>query len=397
MLRFQPDNLLEGVLRPFLMADPNGYVYLELMAPDWRPALLVILVAIGVLTGRAKRLVTTEQTRLLVAFLIVFYVWTFCIGNGRYFQGWLLVLGPMLVLASRWLPGTRGFRWVVLGLIFVGQAATLNTAYMPASWALARWSSGAGIDVENRAISTTPAAFITISSISYSILAAHFHPASRWANVAGQRDISPSSREYAPLVNLLSGDLPKYVLTPGRAPLSGDEAQPHPALLKLFNDSLARYGLSVTQRPCEFLRSPLTAGYPRASDSVTTTHIPDVTGFWACSLNYSNALRESQLAQITRADEFDAVFEAIEKRCPRFAPHGEGVTNMDDGIRFRHYVSSDSRIMIDGTGRVFFKYFRSLNPTFLGKSEDVKAGHFDFNCDRPAGRYRPPWTADERD
>jgi hypothetical protein len=114
-------------------------------------------------------------------------------------------------------------------------------------------------------------------------------------------------------------------------------------------------------------------------------------------LQYSRALRETQRARFAAPDEFDAAFEAIEDRCPRFAPRGEGVTSLADGIRSRHYVSSDSRIMIDSAGNVFFRYLRSLNPTLVGNAVDIKAGKFTFNCERPAGRYRPPWLGDERD
>jgi hypothetical protein len=397
MLRFQPDTLLEGLLRPFVMSDPNGYVYLELMAPDWRPAVLAVLLAVGLFTGRAKRLVTSEQTRLLVAFLIAFYAWTFGIGNGRYFLGWLLVLGPLLVLASRWLPGTREFRWALLALLFAGQAATLRSAYMPSSWSLTRWTEGPGIEVHGDSIQSTPAVFVTISGISYSILAARFHPASRWANVAGQNGIPPGSAEYEPLVQLLSSDLPKYILTPARAPSSSGAGQPQAALLSLFNEVLARYGLSLTGSPCEFLPSPLSAGHSLAVDPSGASPTQDVKGFWACPLQYSRALRETQRARFAAPDEFDAAFEAIEDRCPRFAPRGEGVTALADGIRSRHYVSSDSRIMIDSAGNVFFRYLRSLNPTLVGNAVDIKAGKFTFNCERPAGRYRPPWLGDERD
>ena len=36
MNRFIPDSLLEALLRPFAMGAPNAWVYIEILAPDFR-------------------------------------------------------------------------------------------------------------------------------------------------------------------------------------------------------------------------------------------------------------------------------------------------------------------------------------------------------------------------
>ena len=85
MLRFQPDGWLQGLLRPLIMADPVASIYFELPAPDLRPAALLLLLPLALWLGSLRRWPTGQAWRLPVALLLTLYLWTFVIGNGRYF------------------------------------------------------------------------------------------------------------------------------------------------------------------------------------------------------------------------------------------------------------------------------------------------------------------------
>lgn len=390
MLRFKPDSLAEGLLRPLAMADPQGYVYLEFVAPDWRPAALVLLLVIGGLSGRLVKTLQAPQVRLLAAFALVFYSWTFLIGNGRYFLSWLAILGPLVVLASRGLPGSATFRWALLGTFVVVQLGISRQSFLGDTWGLAKWEDGPALAIAESDLRREPAVFITITGISYSLLVPRFHPEARWANVVGQRDMTPDLKEYPSLVELLASGRPIHVLAPALMP-DKPVAGPSPALETLMAESLAPLGLSLEGRPCEWLASPLARGSNPNPDESQATHTP---GFWSCRLRYSEASRLESLASAASASHLDDVFAAVEARCPRLFPAGTANTRVRQGTASRHYSGTDFRLVITPDGKVAVRGLRMLNSLAVGEADSVRRGQFSLNCDKPPGRYRPSWNGD---
>ena len=396
MDRFTPDVFLEWLLRPVLMADPSAYLYVEFMAPDLRPALLISMLLVGAVFGSLKGRLTAETWRLLMAFWLSFYLWTFVIGNGRYFLSALLLLGPLIMLAWRGLPGTKPFRWATLVLIGGLQAAVLASTYKPDAWGRSDWVSGPGIDLEESALRHRPAAFVMASVNAYSILVPRFHPDSRWAHLVGQRDISPAAHEYAYVVALLSGALPKLLVIPIPDGWSDKDNQPDAYLRKLLGQPLTAYGLALNGEPCTVLRSTL----PRVSGGMAMTSQPGTVpkeperGFWFCPMRYSDADRVAAITKPPSASPWSDVFEAVERRCPRFFPPGRGVTLEFQGMTSRLYPGMDTQISVRGPGEVMYKYFRALNHRSIGSAADIRAGKFDLQCDKPPGRYRMPWNED---
>ena len=386
MLRFLPDSWIEGLLRPFVMIDPQAGIYLEETAPDWRFAIFIVFMAVAWCTGGRRAIVDSGLGRMALAQLVLLYVWTFSIGNGRYFMAGLLLIGPLLVAAWRLLPGSVGFRWVLLLGVLLLQAAVIRNDYAPNKWGLSRWVRGPGIDIEDAPIRHQPATFITSTGISYSILVPRFHPQSRWANVVGQVHMSPTMHEYSRLVELLQADRPKYLVIPITAAHLLADRQPAAEVRRTYGNLMRPYGLSLDNTPCVVLRSSLSAG-PFAQDSVDA-------GFWVCRMRYDDLQRQADLPAPGVTDGVQDVFAAIEERCPRFFLPGSGSDLRVDDSVVRHYRSSDTRVTVTDAGTVFFRYFRSLNPTFVGSVDAVRAGQFQLPCDKLPGRYRLPWQAD---
>jgi hypothetical protein len=386
MLRFLPDGVLEGLLRPFLMADPSAYMYVELMAPDWRAAALFIALAIGALCGRIRGRIDARQLRLLVGFVVCLYVWTFVIGNGRYFFGWLLIVGPLLVLAVRWLPGSPAFRWLMLGVVALVQGLSLHGSYVANAWALARWVRGFGIDIEASPLQSQPAVFLTISSLSYSILIPRFDPGSRWADLNGPENIRPGSREYPRLKALLGSPLPKYVVLPVLSADGSLDAQPGGELKVLIARALRPFDIERTAGSCRILRSSLAPGPVEPNDKPVPNQ-----GFWFCPVAVVPfAAGRALLPQPAGSDLAD-VFERIEQRCPRFFPPGGGNEVSSSEFTMRHYTGSDVRVYIEN-GSVSYRYTRALNPTWVGTIEQVRQGSFMIECSKLPGRYVLPWA-----
>lgn len=372
------------------MADPAAGLYLEVAAPDWRFAAALLFAAIGLVASRGRLGLSAVQIRVMLTMGVMLYVWTFAIGNGRYFATGLLLIGPVLVLAWRWLPGTRAFKVLVLAGVVAAQLYAVQLNYRPNIWGPVSLGKGAALDLATSPLRERPAVFLTISNLSYSILVPLFHPQSRWSNIDGQRRITPDLPEYALLKQLLATPLPKYVVAPLSQSSEAQLSQPLPALRDVISRSLAAQGLELGPQPCELLRSHMVVGQPVGPD----LSLPRL-GFWICPVVRASG----PIAQFQEDDaekrRLAPVFERVEQKCPRFFPRGGGTDTRADGLMMRHYVASDTRVYLDEASQVlYFRYFRALNMTRLGAVDEVLAGRFEVPCDKLPGRYQPPWDRD---
>jgi hypothetical protein len=387
MLRFLPDGWLEALLRPFLMIDPRGGIYFEDMAPDWRFAMFFVFTAVALAARRLAGGLAFEQRQLVIALPVLLYVWTLSIGNGRYFMAGLLLVGPLLVLSLRLLPGTAGFRWAALAVVVGLQGFVMVANHEPNRFGLVRWQHGAAVSLPPSPVRESPAVFITNTPISYSILVPQFHPQSRWANVVGQSDIKPTSREYKPLMAMLASPLPKYSVMPIAFQGVGPDRQPLPIVRQIYGQQLARFGLTLTDAPCYVLPSNVGPGPPDPAMDRGR-----LRGFWVCPLAYTASAIDAPAAEPILPLRVAQAFAAVEQRCPRFFPPGNSNDRADD-ILSRRYPT-DVALLVDVTDSVFLKYFRAMNATRLGTVDEVRRGTFELPCDKLPGRYHMPWQSE---
>jgi len=386
VLRFVPDSWQEALLRPLLLADPVAGLYAEIHAPDWRFSLLLLLLLVGALVRRQRPLLDGPQWRALIGLMAGFYVWTLVSGNGRYFFWGLLLAGPLVVVAARRLPATQSMRnTVVLGALALQSSAVWMT-YEPNVWALRPWANGPGVALAPHSISKQPAVFITVGSISHSILVPEMHPESRWSNIGGQQDLVPGMREFDRLKSLLASDLPKYGVIRAAQLVMTDARQPTDAAWAVIRRVFSRQGLAPSARPCIFLHADL-GGLPYKLRSLAEHE----SGFWFCELVPAGMALLSSEPNSSHAPEFDDVFAQVERRCPRYFPTGNAQTRASDDGVVRHYSHSDTSISINYAGTVYFKNMRALNATELGTVDAIRAGNFRLECNRLPGRYVPPW------
>lgn len=386
MLRFLPDGWLEGLLRPFLLLDPVAGLYAELAAPDWRFALLITCLLVVLAARRGRLPLAVPQKIALLSLAVMFYMWTFAIGNARYFVAGLLLVGPLLMMGWRLLPGTLAFRSLMLVGILALQGFAVQLNYVANAWGVVPWRGGQGPIVQASPLREHPAIFLTLSVMSYSILVPHFHPKSRWANIAGQRDITPAAPEYPRLQALLKSPLPKYVVVPAVPQYLSKERLPIGPMRDFLAQSLAVHGLALSGAACTLLRSDVSAGSLGGTED-SGAH----RGFWFCPVQVVAVGASSDDRVEKRAHEFSDVFERVERRCPRFFPPGDGVENQVDGLWMRRYPTADTRLYIDSQGQVLFKYFRSVNPSLIGDVNAVRQDRFTITCNKLPGRYQLPW------
>lgn len=400
MLRFIPDSLGDGLLRPLLLGDPAAGLYLETHAPDWRFALLVLFLAFAAagralgkvpaaVRGRQSGLLGAATWRLLVGLTLCFYLWTFVSGNGRYFMWGLLIVGPLVVAAARRLPGTTALRNTAIVGALVLQGVAVSMTYEPNLWGLRPWREGPGLTLAKTPLQDKPAVFLTIGFISYSILVPQMHPQSRWANITGQRDLVPGMPEHDKLQALLNSPLPKYVLFNAARIARAKDDQPLAAAGEAMQRILREQRLRPLERHCEFV-SAAVGGTPFNK----RTQQPVEDGFWFCAVEPIQAGGAVESRQPV-APELDDVFERVERHCPRYFPPGSAHTRLgSDGAFVRHYAHSDTSLYVNDAGDVYFKYFRALNPSVIGEVHTVRQGQLTLDCTRLPGRYVPPWERD---
>lgn len=382
MLRFLPDSLIEGLLRPFTMADPVGGVYLEMIAPDWRFAIFLILMSLAFAKRRELALLEPAHRATAFGLLPLLYCWTFVSGNGRYFMSGLLLIGPLVVLACRVIPGSRELRAVVLAMVLLLQGYTVYSAYLPGQWGLAHWGAWSE-PIADSPLRHRPAVFLTISGPSYSILVPWFHPQSRWANVAGQGRIRPGSYEHKKLQALLASSLPRYVVLPMMTGFESDTTRPEGEVRAFIDAEVGRIGLQMTNSRCEAVRSRLIPSPPEAQGGGRRP-----SGVWICPLEPGQLV---EAGEPMLSPEQVAVLSAVEQRCPRFFPPGHGTTSVREGLVVRSYLLTDVHLYVEGSGRVMYKHLRSMNPISIAHVDQVIKGDFTLACDKLVGRYEFPW------
>jgi hypothetical protein len=402
MSRFTPDTLRDALWRPIAMGAPDSGVYVEIMAPDVRFACLLLLtLAIVVLAVVQRRNPLPRPTFVLLLFTwIAFVPWLITSGNGRYFIPVLLIAGPMCLALIWRLPATRGLQLVLAAIIVALQGLAVFETDPRGSWRLAAWEDNYFKVKLTQDERTHPAAYVIISSMSYSLVAPQFDPRSRWIGVAsvpgnrldsfdGQRiqELLKRSHDEGMPIRLLVSTLPGHLTA---------DMQPDAAATQVINRLLAPHHLALdASARCKMHESETLAGkLARRSDEHSRAIVRQV-GFWNCPLEFPATAPASPTDKEVPVNaqllaQADRVFEGLERSCPRLFIKGEATsTRIDDG--FVRAYSSDIRAYVMDDGGVYFKYWRALNANRVGTMQQVLAPGFTMDCNQINGRSGLPW------
>ena len=402
IVRFQPDSLLEMVLRPLAMAAPDANVYVELIAPDFRFLFVVaLMVLLAVLFAfQRRRNVDVDGPHavasarpvliLLAALSIAFVVWVGTSANGRYFLVGLLIVGPLCVALAKLLPVTRSLRLTLAVLMVVIQGFAVYQSDPFRAWALTAWKDAPYFHVEvPQQWRAEPATYVTMSAISYSLVAPLLHPQSRWMSLHNAPAPGSGALDAARTEDFLSRVQPGrlLLLVPAMTGAMTPEKLPTAAVYAAIDQQLAPYRLRFTQpTPCQFLASRSLSGIGMGEKTEAERAR---TGFWLCHLTRS----EGQAAPPSRVGKHDAVFKILEKQCPRFFPAGgDGASVALASGEMRSYLQAEMKAYVYDNGEVYYKYYRALNPVLVGTSAGLLAGSSRLNCDKIRGRSGLPWV-----
>jgi hypothetical protein len=390
MIRFVPDTWRDALLRPLAMTAPDAGVYIETMAPDFRFMFALALVATVLVLLLVKRERPSLGLRPVVVLFAItawaFVPWLATTGNGRYFMPFLLAIGPLCLVLVHLLPVTRAFRLATAACLVAVQAFAVYQSDSIRQWGLAPWQDSyfrveIPADMRER-----PGTYVTMPSVSFSLIAPQFHPASTWISTAWLTTDRTQTTVGRRVHALLSQPNP-VLLVPSIPEHATAQHLPDEEAIRGINDFLEEHALALEQPAhCRLLPSESLGSTP-AYQQARASGITAVAGFWACPLRYPVASSKPKIRQ----SRFDTVFEKVETLCPRFFRAGEAATQVIRGGEMRQYSESDMRVYVMEDDVVFYSYRRTINRVRIGTIVEVMNGAATVDCGRIRGRSGLPW------
>ncbi|WP_298930577.1 hypothetical protein [uncultured Ramlibacter sp.] len=390
MIRFIPDTWVEALLRFFAMAAPDANVYVEIAAPDLRFAAMLLL-ALAALVFQRRLVGSARPAVALLALLFpATAIWLWTSGNGRYFLPMLLCVGPLTIGLVYLLPLTKAFRLFLAGGLLVAQLFVVATSSPWDAWAWLHWKDAPYFQIDRPAPSQAPQAttYVTISSISYSLIAPAFPDSSRWINLSSVGAAVRDAQWGQGFLAVSKG--PIQLVVPSIQGQSGADGGPAPAVREALDVLLAPHRLSLAAQACQLLPSQGLAAI--RGKTQPTAEKGREAGFWICPLRYPVDGALQQLLPLSA--KVEAAFEKVEQTCPRFLPPASTTTTRVNGGALRHYPHSDMKVYVLDDGLVIYKFWRALNPVVIGTVDEVLSGNKLMDCARIRGRSGLPWNRD---
>lgn len=388
MIRFEPDTGVDALMRPFAMAAPDAGVYVEIQAPDVRFAVMVLLAVAALLAWRRLGSNRKPVLALLALTALSMWPWLETSGNGRYYIPMLLAVGPLCVGLICLLPVTRSFRLFLALLVLALQMFVVLQNPPWGAWEWLAWKDAPYFQVDAPPDEGgRPVTYVTISSVSYSLIAPRFPASSRWINFSS-RAATPKDAAWAQQF-LAEADSLTLMVPSIRQQMTADR-QPTEEVKKLFDTLLAGQRLALQpEKKCEFLPSKGLVGIAIRNGLRDDAIDMEQFGFWLCPLRYP--VDRPAAAKSPSFLKAEAVFERVEALCPRFFPPGNGGTQVIPGGALRQYSESDTKLYVLDDGNVLYKFWRALNPVLIGTVDEVMSGKSAVNCNKIRGRSGLPW------
>lgn len=367
------------------MLDPGSGVYFEFPAPDLRFFALLVF-AVAVVASKRWGELPQVTRRMLIGLLVTMWCWIYLSGNGRYFLPGLLLVGPLTIALLMAMKVSKSMRWTLIGFVLVGQIAVVSTMYVPSPLANLKWIDTDPIGLPDSPLRSEPAVFTVVGGNAHSALVPGFHPESRWIALMGYFSVSPTGIQHERLLEALASTRKKYVVADGAREPPEKRAEAMVQLRAWLGTLLAPRGLKLADESCVFLERKT-----HASSVLPAAISLEEPGWWFCRFEEQPDPSVRMSAPAVPQLHQDA-FAAIERMCPRFFPPKEGQDFRAEGVSFRVYPGADTQLRARDNGNVAYRYKLALNPTLVGRAEQIVAGKATMNCNKLDGRYQLPWN-----
>ncbi|HXG29709.1 MAG TPA: hypothetical protein VNJ47_12790 [Nevskiales bacterium] len=365
--RYVNDDWLKLFSLPVRMVVHSTRVYSENLAPDLRPLLLCIVLAIAFLTppirtriffSGGKSATTGVELPALswLTFLWVlsFAVWAYIAGIGRYALPLWLLVAPLLVVWAYLALGLRAARWLACATLALQLAMLLalgNPRLAANEWQ-ARWLD---IDVPVR-YREQPFLYLSIGPQTHALIVPFLHPDAQVVNLVGQYVQPAGSDMTARLRQLLDRHPSRIkVVTPLLRPLLPDQRHPD-AIREYYSSVLSIYGLMMTDEPCDLIELRYKALPPWAFYNPFDTKRPEAEGgkLAVCSVSALDGQAHRQL--LAELQAIDQVFDRVEQACGDvLSPHG--VQTLRQGESWgRWYMNTLTGLRITGDRVLLYRH-----------------------------------------
>ncbi|HXZ93722.1 MAG TPA: hypothetical protein VEG36_12675 [Burkholderiales bacterium] len=362
--RFGVDGVASLFSFPFRMISLDRSVYSENFAPDLRfAALLAIAVCLPVVAamrpGSRDSVLRGPDWRLFAFFSVAFALWLASSANARYGLLVLLLAGLCLArLVDRVLPPFAAR--VVLVLLLALQVGMTIIA-SPARWFIAEpWSKRwLAYDVPQRAL-REPALYLTVEVLPLAVIAPLVNPESSFVNFRGQLSIPGDSPRLSALLRRYRGRV--RVLGRDIVPVAG---RPPVAALQAYDRTLKRIGFRVDPDDCFTIawRPDFDDELSRVANLIVRP-LPPHEALSASSCGLRPVARDP--AEEKEERRVSALFDGIERACPRLFRRQTAVTEPLLNGWSRYYTGLDARLEAFGD-HVVLNFLRSGRHVDLGK------------------------------
>jgi hypothetical protein len=286
----------------------------------------------------------------------------------------LLLAGVCLAWFVQLLLPARAAR-VVLALLLVVQVGIGIVASPPRWFISAEWS-GRWLPYEapERAL-REPALYLTVEILPMAVVAPFLHPASSLVNVRGQHSLPTDSPRLKELLQRYRGN----VRTVGRF-LELEDGRPNASQVQAYDARLRRFGLRVDTGDCYAIpwRPDDEDALSRAANWLAGNRKSiEPLSLVSCALG--GAARDP--ADLERERRASALFDRIEKSCPRLFRGQTSVTEPFGGGWSRNYNGMDTRLEAFGDLLIVHRYDAGVYIE-LGRISDWERG--EHAC--PGGR-----------
>ena len=349
-LRFTPTDLGAALAFPFRMALLDRSLYAEIFAPDVRFAALVAVAVASPVWRRSP--LQAADWRLFAFFGLSALLWVATSANARYGIVVLMLAGVCLARLLERLVPLAAAR-VVLALLVVVQLGMTAFVAPPRWFVVEPWSTRWLPYVASERALREPALYLTLETLPMAVVAPFVHPDSSFVNLRGQQSIPPDSPRLRSLLERYRGG----VRVLGRS-LEVDA----------YNRTLERIGYRIDPRDCFAIEwHPQEDWLSRAANRISgATPTNEPLAVESCALR--PAPRDP--AHAARERRISAVFERVEKACPKLLRGQTAVTEpFGSSGWLRHYVILDARLEAIGDRLVLNRY-RAGQLVDLGAAED---------------------------
>ena len=357
---------------PFRMAALGPRIYAENFAPDLRfAALLLTLPGLAVLAIRQSALAAAALRgpgwRVLAFFGAAMALWLASSANARYGLIVLLLAGVCLARCVELLLPARAAR-VTLALLLIVQVG-IGIVASPPRWFIAAEWSGRWLpyEVPERAL-REPALYLTVEILPMAVVAPLLHPSSSFVNVRGQHSLPSDSPRLKELLERHRG----RVRTLGRY-LELADGRPTEAQVRAYDARLLRFGLRVDTEDCFAIPWRPDDGDPLSGfANWLAGGRKSVEPLSVVSCGLLGTTRDP--ADIERERRISALFDRIEKACPRLFRGQKAVTEpLGSSGWSRNYTGLDARLEALA-GRAVLHHYRVDRHVDLGPLSDWERG-----------------------